>query len=51
VIEVLGAAVALALIKIAGNEKETIADISKYINADNAIQIIVGILLRVVIEL
>lgn len=49
VFELLGAAVAVALIKIAGNENETVADLSKYINSDNAIQIIVGILLSVVI--
>ncbi|WP_417362438.1 inorganic phosphate transporter [Galbibacter sp.] len=49
VFELLGAAVAIALIKIAGNDSETVADISKYINSDNAIQIIVGILLSVVI--
>ena len=49
VFELLGAAVAIALIKIAGNDSETVADLSKYINSDNAIQIIVGILLSVVI--
>lgn len=49
VFELLGAAVAVALIKIAGNESESISDLSKYINSENAIQIIVGILLSVVI--
>lgn len=48
VFELLGAAVAIAAIKIAGNENETIADLSKYINSENATQIIVGILLSVV---
>lgn len=49
VFELLGAAVAIALIKIAGNDNETVADLSKYINSENATQIIVGILLSVVI--
>src|SRR5690606_7004075 len=38
-----------ALIKIAANDNETVADLSKYINSENATQIIVGILLSVVI--
>lgn len=49
VFELLGAAVAIALIKIAANDNETVADLSKYINSENATQIIVGILLSVVI--
>src|SRR5690606_22365119 len=49
VFELLGAAVAIALIKIASNDNETVADLSKYINSENATQIIVGILLSVVI--
>ncbi|WP_335966780.1 inorganic phosphate transporter [Galbibacter sp. PAP.153] len=49
VFELLGAAVALALIKIAGNDGETVADLSKYINSDKALEIIMGILLSVVI--
>ncbi|QLE01281.1 inorganic phosphate transporter [Galbibacter sp. BG1] len=49
VFELLGAAVAVALIKIAGNDTETMADLSKYINSDQALVIISGILLSVVI--
>ncbi len=49
VFELLGAAVAVSLIKIAGNDNETIANLSKYINSDKALAIIMGILLSVVI--
>ncbi|MCM5662328.1 inorganic phosphate transporter [Galbibacter mesophilus] len=49
VFELLGAAVAVALIKIAANDTETVADLSKYINSDQALVIISGILLSVVI--
>jgi len=49
VFELLGASVAIALIKIAGNNTETIADIWTYINHEKAIQIINGILLSVVV--
>lgn len=49
VFELLGAAVIMALIKIAHNDAESISAITKYINTDKAIEIIVGILLSVVI--
>lgn len=49
VFELLGAAVAIALIKISANDSETVANLGKYINSENATQIIVGILLSVVI--
>ncbi|TRZ45930.1 inorganic phosphate transporter [Robertkochia solimangrovi] len=49
VFELLGAAVAMALIKISVSDTETISDLSKYINSDKALEIIMGILLSVVI--
>lgn len=48
VFELLGAAVAVSLIKIGGNE-DTIADLGKYINSEKALAIISGILLSVFI--
>ncbi|MFP4844269.1 anion permease [Winogradskyella sp. PE311] len=47
VFELLGASVAVALIKIYSNESESIADLANYINNDKAIEIILGILLSV----
>src|SRR5690606_17816794 len=49
VFELLGAAVAVALIKIASNDQESIANISKYINSEKATEIVIGILLSVAI--
>ena len=49
VFELLGAAVIMALIKIGHNDAETISSLSKYINTEKAVEIIVGILLSVVI--
>jgi len=49
VFELLGAAVAMALIKISLNTSENIGDIGTYINSAKALQIILGILLSVVI--
>ena len=49
VFELLGAAVAMALIKISYNDTETIANLGKYINSDKALLIISGILLSVFI--
>ncbi len=49
VFELLGASVAIALIKIAGNNTETLTDIWTYINHEKAVQIINGILLSVVV--
>lgn len=49
VFELLGAAVAVSLLKIGRNPLETIADIPKYINSDKALMIISGILLSVII--
>ena len=48
VFELLGAAVAVALIKIASSDMETVSDLSKYINSEKAVTIILGILLSVV---
>ena len=48
VFELLGAAVAVALIKIASSDTETISDLSQYINSEKAITIVLGILLSVV---
>ncbi len=48
VFELLGAAVAMALIKIASSDTETMANLSQYINSEKAITIILGILLSVV---
>lgn len=47
VFELLGAAVVISIIKISGNESETIADIWSYINYETAVTIIIGILLSV----
>jgi len=49
VFELLGAAVIMALIKIGHNDAETFSSLSKYINTEKAIEIIVGIVLSVVI--
>ena len=48
VFELLGAAVAMALIKIASSDTETISNLSQYINSEKAMTIILGILLSVV---
>ena len=50
VFNLLGAAVAMALIKIGISDSETINDIVNYINTEKAKQIIFGILLSVVIS-
>ncbi len=47
VFELLGAAVAMALIKIAVSDTETITDLAKYINTERAVLIISGIFLSV----
>jgi len=49
VFELLGASVAVALIKINSNANESIIDLANYINNDKAIEIILGILLSVVV--
>ncbi len=49
VFELLGAAVAIALVKIANNDGQTISDLGNYINTDQALLIIMGILLSVII--
>ncbi|RXP54297.1 inorganic phosphate transporter [Lutibacter sp. HS1-25] len=49
VFELLGAAVAMALIKISNNDSETLASLGKYINSEKALLIISGILLSVFI--
>jgi len=49
VFELLGAAVAIALIKISNSDTETISSLGKYINSDSALLIISGILLSVFI--
>ncbi|GGG94519.1 phosphate transporter [Polaribacter pacificus] len=49
VFELLGAAVAMALIKISANDAQTFANLGQYINSDKALQIIFGILLSVVV--
>ncbi len=49
VFELLGAAVAMALIKISLNDSETVSNLAKYINTAKALQIIFGILLSVVV--
>jgi phosphate/sulfate permease len=49
VFELLGAAVAMALIKIAVSDTETVANLSQYINTEKAVLIISGILLSVVV--
>jgi len=47
VFELLGAAVAMALIKISNNDTETLSNLGKYINSEKALLIISGILLSV----
>ncbi|GGH45024.1 phosphate:sodium symporter [Mangrovimonas yunxiaonensis] len=49
VFELLGASVAMALIKISADDSQTLVDIVNYINNEKAIEIILGILLSVVI--
>ncbi len=49
VFELLGAVVCISLIKIFGNDSQSISDIWNYINHEKAIQIINGILLSVVV--
>lgn len=49
VFELLGAAIAMSIIKIVNTEGESIANLYQYINYDKAFQIIMGILLSVVI--
>ena len=49
VFELLGAAVAMALIKISNNDAESLVNLGKYINSDKALLIISGILLSVFI--
>ena len=49
VFELLGAAVAMALIKISADNTKVLSDLPTYINTDKAVQIIVGILLSVVV--
>lgn len=49
VFNLLGAAVAMSLIKIGADEAQSFADLATYINTEKAIQIISGILLSVVI--
>ncbi|MGB0776722.1 MAG: inorganic phosphate transporter [Flavobacteriaceae bacterium] len=49
VFELLGAAVAVALIKISNSPTETVADLGNYINNEKALMIIMGILLSVVV--
>ncbi|WP_347373797.1 inorganic phosphate transporter [Aequorivita sp. Q41] len=49
VFELLGAAVIMALIKIGHNDAETFSALSKYINTDKAVEIIIGIVASVII--
>jgi len=49
VFELLGAAVAMALIKIGGSDTETVSNLGNYINSEKALLIISGILLSVVV--
>ncbi|RNC87912.1 MAG: inorganic phosphate transporter [Winogradskyella sp.] len=49
VFELLGASVAVALIKIYADDAQSITDITNYINNSKAIEIILGILLSVVV--
>ncbi|TCI84492.1 inorganic phosphate transporter [Tenacibaculum sp. M341] len=49
VFELLGAAVAVALIKISASDTQTIADIWSYINDKKATEIILGIVISVVV--
>jgi len=51
VFELLGAAVAISVIKISMSSTETLLDLNKYINSDKALAIITGILLSVVVAL
>ena len=48
VFELLGAAVAMALIKIASSDSETLSNLAQYINSEKALTIILGILLSVI---
>jgi len=48
VFELLGAAVAMALIKIYASDTQTVDDLGQYINSESALKIITGILLSVV---
>lgn len=49
VFELLGAAVAMALIKIAVSDGQTVANLSQYINTEKAVLIISGIFLSVIV--
>jgi len=49
VFELLGAAVAVAVVKIVNNPDQTMLDLGQYINSDKALAIIAGILLSVII--
>ncbi len=49
VFELLGAAVCIALIKIGASDSETISNLGKYINSEQATMIIAGIVLSVII--
>mgnify|MGYP006275867197 CR=1 FL=1 len=49
VFELLGASVAVSVVKIAMDANETMADLGNYINSDSALAIIGGILLSVVL--
>jgi len=49
VFELLGAAVAMALIKIAISDSETVSNLGQYINTEKAVLIISGIFLSVVV--
>ena len=49
VFELLGAAVAVSIVKISGNADQTMAELGTYINTSKALAIISGILLSVVI--
>lgn len=49
VFELLGASVCIAVLKIMGNEDETILNVGNYINNSKAVEIILGILLSVVV--
>jgi phosphate/sulfate permease len=49
VFELLGAAVVMALLKIATNDTETIENLGKYINSEKALEIILGIFLSIFI--
>ncbi len=49
VFELLGSAVAIALIKISASDTQTIGDIWSYINDEKAIEIILGIVISVIV--